>query len=109
MSVVHVCLGRPRDLLPSIFNYISCSCDESFANIMVRAGSLSILPLTTPRVGNAKRIPGADRHSLLMCPFSQSHSEPPSRSLGACTGSPNCIYLLSTSSVKTPELLSDNL
>ena len=28
MSVVQVFLGRPRDLLPSIFPSISCSCDE---------------------------------------------------------------------------------
>ena len=29
MSVVQVFLGRPRDILPSIFPYIiSCSCDE---------------------------------------------------------------------------------
>ena len=28
MSVVQVCLGRPRDLLPYIVPYISCSCGE---------------------------------------------------------------------------------
>ena len=28
MSVVQVCLGRPRGLLPSIFSSISCSCGE---------------------------------------------------------------------------------
>ena len=62
MSVVHVFLGRPRDLLPSILPSISCICDVL---CLIRCPRYCRMVISTG-VGEASSV-GAGRCAYRIC------------------------------------------